>query len=216
MKIICLGAKYGHIIKIVKRIMEKDSTFELLGFIDNDKTKWGKEFYSYTVFGGSNIIPELNSKEVRFCNLITMDCKTRHNTTLEMLKHGVKLGNIIDPSVDISMTQIGKGLYIQEGVNIQANVGIGNNSSIYVGSNIAHDTQIGESSFIAVNCSIAGCITIGKGVYVGTGASILPRLKIGDWSIIGAGAVVTKDVPPHSVVVGNPAKIIKYLPENKI
>jgi acetyltransferase-like isoleucine patch superfamily enzyme len=87
---------------------------------------------------------------------------------------------------------------------------------VYVGSNIAHDTKIGESSFIAVNCSIAGCITVGKGVYVGTGASIIPRLKIGDWSIIGAGAVVIRDVPPYSVVVGNPARVIKQLPTQTI
>jgi FlaA1/EpsC-like NDP-sugar epimerase len=127
MKMICRGAKYSHVIRMVKRIMEKDNTFELLGFIDNDKTKWGKEFHSYPVFGGADIIPKINSKDIRFCNLITMDCKTRHETTLEMLKHGAKLGNIIDPSVDTSMTKIGKGVYIQEGVNIQADVIIGDN-----------------------------------------------------------------------------------------
>ncbi len=211
MKIICLGAKYSHIFRIINEIMKNDKTFELLGFIDNDKSKWGKKFHSYPIFGGADIIPKINSEEIRFCNLITRDCKTRHETTLEMIKCGAKLGNIIDPSVNISMTEIGKGVYIQEGVNIQAGVSIGDNASVYVGSSIAHDTKIGESSFIAVNCSIAGCITIGKGVYVGTGACILPRLKIGDGSIIGAGAVVLRDVPAHSVVVGNPAKVIKQI-----
>lgn len=39
-------------------------------------------------------------------------------------------------------------------------------------------------------------------------ATILPGVSIGDGSVIGANAVVTKDVPPYSVVVGNPAKII--------
>ena len=44
---------------------------------------------------------------------------------------------------------------------------------------------------------------------MGTGVTTLPRLSIGKWSIIGAGSVVIHDVPPYSVVVGNPAKVIR-------
>ena len=53
------------------------------------------------------------------------------------------------------------------------------------------DTFIGNRCFLAVNCTI------------------LPGVKIGDECIVGAGAVVTKDVPPHSIVAGNPAKVIR-------
>ena len=50
---------------------------------------------------------------------------------------------------------------------------------------------------------------IGKDCLIGARSIILPGVKIGDSSIVAAGAVVTKDVPPNSVVAGNPAKIIK-------
>ena len=50
---------------------------------------------------------------------------------------------------------------------------------------------------------------IGKNCVVGVRSIILPGVKIGDSSVIGAGAVVSKDVPAHCVVVGNPARIIK-------
>ena len=54
-------------------------------------------------------------------------------------------------------------------------------------------------------------LTIGNDVWVGQNAVILPNVKrIGDGAVIGAGAVVTKDVPDFAVVVGNPAKIVKY------
>jgi acetyltransferase-like isoleucine patch superfamily enzyme len=49
---------------------------------------------------------------------------------------------------------------------------------------------------------------IGNNVFLGANAVILPGVKVGDGSIIGAGAVVTKDVPPGTVVGGNPAKVI--------
>jgi acetyltransferase-like isoleucine patch superfamily enzyme len=52
-------------------------------------------------------------------------------------------------------------------------------------------------------------IEIGHDVWIGHGATILSGVKIGSGCIIGAGSVVTKDVPPYSVAVGNPAKILK-------
>ena len=51
-------------------------------------------------------------------------------------------------------------------------------------------------------------VIIGKNVYIGAGAIILPGVKIGEYSIIGAGAVVVKDIPPNSVAVGVPAKVV--------
>ena len=45
---------------------------------------------------------------------------------------------------------------------------------------------------------------------IGAGAVVLPRLQIGDDAMVGAGAVVTRSVPPHAVVVGNPARIHGY------
>ncbi|MBR6646045.1 MAG: CatB-related O-acetyltransferase, partial [Clostridia bacterium] len=58
---------------------------------------------------------------------------------------------------------------------------------------------------------------IGNDVWIGHSALILEGVKIGDGAIVGAGAVVTKDVPPYSIVVGVPAKVIKYrFSENEI
>jgi len=52
-------------------------------------------------------------------------------------------------------------------------------------------------------------VVIGKNVWIGANSAILPGVKIGDNSVIGAGSTITEDVPAYSVVVGNPAKIIK-------
>jgi acetyltransferase-like isoleucine patch superfamily enzyme len=50
---------------------------------------------------------------------------------------------------------------------------------------------------------------IGRDCFIGARSIILPGVRIGDGCIVGAGSVVTKDVPPHSVVAGNPARIIQ-------
>lgn len=53
-------------------------------------------------------------------------------------------------------------------------------------------------------------VRIGKHVWIGTNATILPGVIIGDYSVIGAGAVIAKNVPVGAIVIGNPARIIKY------
>jgi len=53
-------------------------------------------------------------------------------------------------------------------------------------------------------------VIIGNDVWIGDGVRILGGVHIGDGAVIGMGAVVTKDVPPYAVVVGNPARVVKY------
>ena len=53
-------------------------------------------------------------------------------------------------------------------------------------------------------------IEVGHDVYIGYGAIVIGPVSIGNGAVIGAGSVVTKDVPPYAVVVGNPARVLKY------
>jgi maltose O-acetyltransferase len=59
---------------------------------------------------------------------------------------------------------------------------------------------------------VSAPITIENGAWIGAGAIILKGVTVGERSIVAAGAVVTKDVPPFTVVGGNPARVIKNLP----
>ena len=56
-------------------------------------------------------------------------------------------------------------------------------------------------------------ITIGHDTWLGAGVIVLPGITIGEMCVIGAGSVVTKDIPPYSIAVGNPARVIKSVKE---
>ena len=63
----------------------------------------------------------------------------------------------------------------------------------------------------AAGLELAGPIRIGSNVWIGGGAIVLPGVTIGDGAVIGAGSVVSRDVPPATLVVGNPARIVRTL-----
>lgn len=209
MNIIFLGAANPETGRMIKAVERGQPNFNVLGFIDNDRKKKGISFLGYPVFGGFEVLDEVMKDEVYFVNLITGSTKTRYETSRYMAQKGCKFTNFVHPSVDLTMTTMGVGNYIQEGVVIQASAQIGNNSSIHMGTLVAHEVTIGDSVFIAHACSISGCVEIDDGVFVGTNATIIPRLQIGKWATIGAGAVVIDDVPDYATVVGNPARVVK-------
>jgi sugar O-acyltransferase (sialic acid O-acetyltransferase NeuD family) len=136
----------------------------------------------------------------------------RYQTARGIVAHGGELASLIHPDVELFMSSIGPGAYIQEKVVIQANVAFGNNCSVHMGCLIAHDVRVGNSAFISFAVAVSGEVEIGDGTFVGANATILPRIKIGKFATIGAGAVVNRDVPDYAVVAGNPARVIKENP----
>jgi sugar O-acyltransferase (sialic acid O-acetyltransferase NeuD family) len=210
MKVIFVGAANPETKRMILSVQRVQPNFDVAGFIDNDPSKKGTMFHGHPVFGGFEMLDELlRDDDVRFVNLITGSTKTRFETSRTMAARGCRFTNFLHPSIDLTMTRLGVGNYLQENVVIQAEVEIGNNASIHIGTLVGHETKIGHSVFIAHGCSISGSVTIGDGVFMGTHATVLPRLRIGKWATVGAGAVVTKDVPDYATVVGSPAKVIK-------
>lgn len=98
---------------------------------------------------------------------------------------------------------------IGSGVNIynKGEVSIGENVIISEGVFLCTASHDVESPIMRL---VVRPINIGSNVWIGAKATILPGVTIGEGAVVGACAVVAKDVPPWAVVVGNPAKVVKF------
>lgn len=74
---------------------------------------------------------------------------------------------------------------------------------------IGHEAHLHEDVEITAGVTIAGFVEIGKHGYMGVGSAVKNRINLGDNSLVGMGAVVLNDTMDHTVVVGNPARILK-------
>jgi sugar O-acyltransferase (sialic acid O-acetyltransferase NeuD family) len=125
--------------------------------------------------------------------------------------HGFELPVAIHPSAVISKTsRIGAGSQILALANIAADVITGEACIINNCAYIGHDTTVGNGVHVGPSATVLGCSNLGDYCFIGAGAVVLPRLNVGQDSVIGAGAVVTRDIPPGTTVVGNPARPIKH------
>ncbi|GAA4728125.1 acyltransferase [Flavisolibacter ginsenosidimutans] len=115
-----------------------------------------------------------------------------------------------------------RNVTIGDDCGINSGVYILGHHKIVIGSNVVLsvdvkliDTGLDVENFMKVKKPehISKPIVIEDDVWIGAGAIVLQGVTIGRKSIVGAGAVVTKDVPPGVVVAGNPARIIKTLPQ---
>ena len=112
-----------------------------------------------------------------------------------------------------SRCKISRHSFICEGVTLEEEVFIGHNvtfiNDLYPLSSDGEGRLQTESDWKCVPTLVK------KGASIGSSATLLCGITVGEYAIVGAGSVVTKDVPPYGVVVGNPAKVLKMLPRKK-
>lgn len=121
--------------------------------------------------------------------------------------------------------KIGENCNICAHVLIEGDVIIGHNVTVKSGVYIWDGTRIEDEVFLGPNATLTNDLTprskqypdifsgikLKKGCSIGANATLLPGITVGEYAMVGAGAVVTKDVPDYAIVVGNPAKIIRYI-----
>ena len=186
--------------------------WEIIGFIDDDPHKVNVQFGPFKVIGNREQIKDypdslLLAVPGRPENFLKRDAVIK---SLGLPQE--RFATIIHPSVSVGYEcTIGSNCLLMQNVVLTAGVTLGNDIVILPNTVIAHETSIGDYTLIGSNVTLSGSVKVGKQCYIGSGAKCLQEITIGEKSLVGLGSVVIRDVPAGSVVVGNPAKIIRKI-----
>ncbi len=191
---------------LIKRINEKEPTWNLIGFFDdNISLKDTRNEYG-TVLCGIN---ELNSWEkdldiVMFIGSPKVLKRIVDNIRIER----VDFPNLIAPDVifmDKANVTMGKGNIICTGCLISCNAKIGNFNCLNDFVSIGHDTNIGDFNAFMTATRISGMVLIGQFNYFGVNSCVLQGIKIGNETTVAAGSAVMRRTKDGYTFIGVPA-----------
>ena len=123
-----------------------------------------------------------------------------------------KIGAFVEVQKNASVgkrCKISSHTFICEGVTIEDNVFIGH-GVMFINDSYPRATAADGNLQTEADWKVERTV-VKKGASIGSGATILSNISIGENAIVGAGSVVTKDVPASSIVVGNPARVLRYI-----
>lgn len=214
-KLIILG---GRGIGMIAASVANDlGLYNILGFL-NDVVPVGQKIGKYTgykvigksfdarkyladkdVFFFIGYVGMKNEKDV-FEKITALDIPTDRYATL------------IHPSAIIpkGFCSIGNGVLMAPLSQLSPDTTVEDNCILLPNSFLGHDSTMKKFAHITSNSVIGGNVTVGKGAHIGTNSTIRENVTIGDFALIGSGSVVLNNVSENSIVVGNPAKVLRF------
>lgn len=213
-KLIILG---GRGIGMIAASVANDlGTYEVLGFL-NDMVPIGSKvgkYNGYNVIGVSADAKKYLDDEDVYFFIGYVGMKNEKEvfekiTSLEIPRH--RFATLIHPTAIVpkGFCSIGNGVLMAPLSQLSPDTTVEDNCILLPNSFLGHDSTMKRFSHITANSVVGGNVTLGRGAHVGTNATIRENVTIGDFALVGSGSVVLNDVPENSIVVGNPAKILK-------
>jgi acetyltransferase-like isoleucine patch superfamily enzyme len=126
-----------------------------------------------------------------------------------------KIGAFVEIQKNASVgkrCKVSSHTFICEGVTIEDNVFIGH-SVTFINDTYPRATTDGGNLQTEQDWKVEKTV-VKRGASIGSGSTILANVTIGENAIVGAGSMVTRDVPPNTIVAGNPAKVLRSIPNS--
>lgn len=111
----------------------------------------------------------------------------------------------VDPSV-----RVGEGTIVCAGAVVQPDAFVGRHVIINTSASVDHDCHIDDFVHVCPGVHLGGDVRVGQGSWIGIGSQVIQGVCIGANVLVGAGATVIRNIPDNAVVMGTPARIVRY------
>ena len=201
---------------LAERINMETPRWDEIVFIDDAPEKNGQTLIDLKIMNFQQAIDQYGLDGIEF--IMAIGEPAVKDVVFEKVNNaGAHVTNLIFPDFIMPRsTTYGKGLVVHKASGLPPCSEFGNNVLIQGKAVMGHDLKVGDNVVISSLAFIGGNTTIGRNTYIAPGSLLRNGINIGENAIVGMGAVVTKDVPDNAVVVGNPAKIIRYNEKGRV
>ena len=179
--------------------------YRVIGFLDDDPTKIGKDFWSIPVLGSLSDIDEYDNIAIA----IGISKPLIKKKVLDRIGSNCDFPSFISKNAWISKkVRIGKGTIIYPNVSINHETQIDDFAVINMNCAIGHDSRIGKCASLAPGVNLGGFTKIGSYADIGIGACTVQQIEVGEGAIIGGQTMLVSNADPYSTYVGVPEKKI--------
>ena len=194
----------GRKVFVCLRRLNQDNEWKIRGFIDDNANALDGVKCDLGIIGR---ISDWQPTEDQVFVMGISDSHTKRVISDFLKSKGAKFETIVSPDVILGdYVEIGEGSVVMTPYNVESGVQIGKFVTL-LGSTIALDGKLGDYSTTGGFANLTSA-NIGEEVYVGSHAVILSHVTVGDGAYVGVGSIVMKDVPAHTQVFGNPARVV--------
>ena len=203
MKKLLLFPANGNAIEAIEAL---GNDIELIGFVDDDKAKQGKEILGFPVLS-RDAFESYPDAYVLAVPGSPDTFKDRERVIKGLHLDGNRFISIIHPSSSISKNaSIGKNVFIQAGCTVTSDAKISDHVVILPGCIVHHGCIVGEYAMLGAQTVLSGSVNIKKNCYLGAGARVKNGVTIEKNTLVGMGSVVIKNLKSDITVAGVPAQ----------
>ncbi len=197
---------------LLRIINEKDPTWNLIGFFDDNPSLKGTTVSHFGVCLGG--MDDLNAYPKELSLIVPIGSPGAVQSVVGRITNPlVDFPNIYAPSVfflDKESLQIGKGNIFCHNCLVSCNVAIGDFNLFNGYITVGHEASIGNFNVVMPSCNISGAVKMGDCNLMGVQSVILQGVKVGNNTRIGANSVIIRKTKDGNLYLGNPATIIKF------
>lgn len=197
-------------------IAKELGTYTIGGFL-NDVLPVGSyvgKYEKYPVIGTTNDLDKLlvDDDNMFFIAYVGMQHERMvYDKIVSLNIPSTRMATLIHPTAIIpkGMCKIGNGVLMAPLSQLSPDTTLEDNCIMLPNSFLGHDSTLRRFAHVASNATVGANVVVGKACHIGTNCTVREYTKIGDFCLVGSGSVVLKDVPDNSIVVGNPARLLR-------